>query len=112
MRKNRLVINRDYITCLRTIAFVFGKIALRLFTIGMFGFSIIMATRQEDHTLRIAVLDEVGGLAKIIADGLTDKLSNGQPAIAVVKELDRPGPGAREELRALDHRGQLDAYLL
>src|SRR5713226_5987849 len=112
MRKIWLVIKREYITRVRTKAFVFSTIALPLFTIGVFGLSVFMVTRQADHTLKIAILDEVGGLVGTIADGLTEKLSNGQPAFEIVKTLENSQPGAREELRAMVQNAQLDAYLL
>ncbi len=114
MRKVWLIIKREYLTRVRTKAFIVGTIAIPLFTIGLFAFSMIMATRQADRTLRIAILDEVGGLASPISRGLTEKLRNGQPAFQTVKIVEQPAsPGkAREELRADVRTGRLDAYLV
>ena len=112
MRKIWLVIKREYITRVRTKAFVIGTIGLPLFAIGIFAISIFVATRQADHTLKIAILDEAGGLASSIRQGLTEKLPNAQPAFEVVKTLERPASGAKEELRAGVQNGQLDAYFV
>lgn len=112
MRKIWLIVKREYITRVRTKAFVVGTILLPLFTIGIFAFQIFMATRQADHTLKIAILDEVGGLASGITQGLTEKLRNGQPAFQVVKSIEPSKSNAKEELRAQIQKGQLDAYLL
>ncbi len=112
MRKIWLVIKREYITRVHSKAFVMGTIGLPLFGLGIFAISIFVAGRQADHTLKIAILDEAGGLASSITQGLTEKLPNGQPAFEVVKTLEQPPSGAKEELRAEVQKGQLDAYLV
>ena len=63
MRKIWLIIKREYVTRVRTKAFLWGTIALPLLTIGIFAFQIIMSARQLDHTLKLAILDDNGGLA-------------------------------------------------
>src|SRR5713226_6314132 len=94
MHKLWLVIKREYITRVRTKAFVIGTIAIPLFTIGIFAVSIFMQTQQTDHTLKIAILDDVGGLANPITRGLTtEKLKNGQPAFEVAKSVEHPALG-------------------
>ena len=114
MRKIWLIVKREYITRVRTRAFVIGTIGIPLFTFGIFGFSVFVASRQVDHTLRIALLDETGGLATSIARGLTEKLPNGQPVFHVVKTLEAPAASAhaRDELRDQVLKGQLDGYLV
>ncbi len=110
MRKLWLVIKREYIVRVRSKAFIWSTIALPLFTLGIFALTAFLATRPADHTLKIAILDEAGGLAPAVRQGLTEKLRNGQPAFEVVET--QAQPDARQALRAQVQSGELDAYLL
>jgi len=114
MRKIWLIVKREYITRVRTKGFVIATILLPLLTIGMFAFSVFMATRQSDRTLKLAILDEAGGSAALIAQGLTEKLPNGLPVCQVVKTVEQPASAAiaGDELRAQVEKGRLDAYLV
>lgn len=114
MRKLWLIIKREYITRVRTKGFVIGTLALPLLTIGLFAFSILMATRQSDHTLKLAILDQAGGLSAAVTKGLKETLPNGQPAFRVVKSVEASESKAevRDELRAEISGGQLDGYLV
>lgn len=115
MRKIWLVIKREYITRVKSKGFVFGTVAVPLFTIGIIIVSIVLATRQVDHTLKLAIVDNAGGLAESISLNLqSDKLKNGKPEFEVTKTLDRADSEAsqRNDLRAQVNNGQLDGYLL
>ncbi len=115
MRKVWLVIKREYITRVKTKGFVFGTVAVPVFSIGVILFSIFMATRQTDHTLKIAIVDDAGGLAPSIVQNLASKkLANGKPEFAVEKTLEQPQPaaGIRDDLRAQVNSGGLDGYLV
>ncbi len=114
MRKIGLVIKREYITRVRTKAFILSTIGLPLLFMGTFGFSIYMATRQTNRTLKIAIVDEAGGLATPIARDLAGKVSNGKPQFELVKTVESPAADRdiRDELLADIQRGRLDAFLL
>lgn len=112
MRKLWLVIKREYLTRVRTKAFILGTVALPLFSIAVLAIQIYTAKGQADHTLKVAVVDNAGGLAEAIAKGLDGKLPNGQPAFQVVKALERPAGGELDDLRNQVKSGQLDAFLL
>ena len=114
MRKVWLIIKREYVTRVRTKAFLWGTIALPLLTIGVFAFQIIMSTRQLDHTLKLAILDDGGGLAASITRRLTGKLPSGEPTFQVVKTVSRPASEerSREELLDQIRKGDLDGYLV
>jgi ABC-2 type transport system permease protein len=113
MRKVWLVIKREYLTRIRSKAFIFTTVGLPVFSVGIMVFSIFMMTRQGDHTLKIALIDNAG-LANAIVSGLKAKLMSGQPLFQVVRVLERPASAgkAREELAAEVRRGQLDGYLV
>ena len=112
MRKLFLVIKREYLTRVRTKGFIFSTVAVPLFAIGIFAFQIYTATRQASHTLKIAVLDNAGGLADSIERNLDSKLPNGQPAFQVVKKMERPPAAQQDAVRSEVERGDLDAFLV
>jgi ABC-2 type transport system permease protein len=114
MRKIWLVVKREYLTRVRTKGFVIGTIALPLFAITVLILPILIANRQANRTQQIAILDQTGALAAGIAEGLDEKLPNGQAAFRVVRTVDQPGDlsGLRQQLRAQVNAGKLDGYLV
>jgi ABC-2 type transport system permease protein len=113
MRKVWLVVKREYLTRIRTKGFIFTTIALPLFSAGLLIFTIMLATRESGHTLKIALLDNAS-FAKIVAAGFTEKLKNGQPLFQLVRTLEQPQSDqkARDELADQVRRGLLDGYLV
>jgi len=85
VRKIWLIIKREYITRIKTKGFVFGTIAVPVFSIGLMVFSIFLATRLTDRTVRLAIIDNVGGLSSALAAGLNVRLPNGKPEFEVAK---------------------------
>jgi ABC-2 type transport system permease protein len=114
MRKLWLIIKREYVTRVWTKTFILTTIGLPLFSVGIFAFSIFMATRQGDYTLAIAVLDEVGGLATSIAPEAKEKLPNGLPPFQVVRTIEPAnlGPKTRAQLAEDVRQKRLDGYLV
>ena len=116
MRKIWLVVKREFLTRVRTKGFIISTVALPLFTIAIFLVPVFMARRQADRSLKIAILDDAGGLAAGIAQGLDRKLPNGQPAFQIVRTLDKPrreeGEKLRQQLRDQVSRGELDGFLV
>ena len=112
MRKLWLIVRREYLTRVKTKAFIISTVAVPLFTIGVFVLQIYASQRQTDHTLKIAIVDDAGGLASSIRKGLGGRLPNGQPEFDVVKALDRPPAGEKQALRSEIETGTLDACLV
>lgn len=114
MRKIWLIIKREYITRIKTKGFVFGTIAVPVFSIGLMVFSIFLATRLTDRTVRLAIIDNVGGLSSALAAGLNVRLPNGKPEFEVAQTLVQPQSEdqVRKELRAEIRSDRLDAYLV
>jgi ABC-2 type transport system permease protein len=112
MRKIWLVIKREYLSRVRTKAFIFSTVGLPLFSIGVFAASLALATHTTDHTLRIAIVDNLGGLAPRIAARLKDRLPDGQPAYQVVRTWERPAIDPSLELGPQVRDGGLDGFLL
>lgn len=116
MRKLWLVVKREYLTRVRTKGFIISTIALPLLTMGVLLLPLFIVRRQADETVKIAILDEAGGLAAAIAQSLERKLPSGKAAFQVTRTVETPGPAedekARQELRAEVSRGELDAFLV
>jgi len=114
MRKVWLIIKREYSTRIKTKGFVFGTIAVPVFSIGIMLLYIFFATRLTDRTVRLAIIDNVGGLANAVASGLNVRLPNGKPEFEVVKTVTQPPSEepVRKELRAEIRGDRLDAYVV
>jgi ABC-2 type transport system permease protein len=113
MRKVWLVIKREYLVRIRSKVFIFTTVALPLLSAGMLIIPMMLATRESDHTLKIALLDDAG-FSKIIAAGFTEKLKNGQPLFQLVRTIEQPQSDqkARGELADQVRQGVLDCYLV
>jgi len=113
MRKIWLVIKREYLTRVRSKGFILTTVGLPLFSIGVLGVSLGLATRRTDHILRISLLDNLGGLAPQITAGLEGKLPNGRPEYEIVRVWDRPPSEeqARQQLNEEIRAARLDGFL-
>jgi ABC-2 type transport system permease protein len=113
MRKVWLVVKREYLTRVRTKGFIIFTVAVPLFSAGLLLFTVVMATRGSDRTLKLALLDNAG-FGKTIVAGFTEKLKNGQPLFQLVRVLEQPQSDlkARDELADQVRRGLLDCYLV
>ena len=102
MRKFWLIFKREYLTRLRSKGFILSTIALPVLSIGLMLLSVFLATRQTGRTLKIAILDNAGGVASEIARGLSEKTASGPPAFEVARTLEQPQDEqkARDEIQA------------
>jgi ABC-2 type transport system permease protein len=114
MRKIWLIIKREYVTRVRTKGFVIGTLIVPLIGIGFTLFIVFLVSHQSNQGLRLAIVDNAGGLAPSVVSSLDAKLSNGLPMFVVSETIDRPAsPGAVQDgLRAKINSGALDAYLV
>jgi ABC-2 type transport system permease protein len=114
MRKIWLIIKREYVTRVRTKGFVIGTLIVPLIGIGFTLFIVFLVSHQSNQGLRLAIVDNAGGLAPSVVSSLYAKLSNGLPMFVVSETIDRPAsPGAVQDgLRAKINSGALDAYLV
>jgi ABC-2 type transport system permease protein len=114
MRKLWLIIKREYLTRIRSKGFLIGTFGIPLLAVGGFGLAAVIATRPANRTVKLAILDRVGGFTPAIIEGLDGKLPNGQPAFQVVRTVSESEPEekAREEMRTQVRKGQLDGCLV
>ena len=113
MRKIWLVLKREYLTRIRTKVFILSTVGLPLFSIGIFAFTMALAETKSDHPIRIAVIDNLGGMTTPLFDGLTEKLPDGQARFQIAGEWDQPASleSLRLDLASEVRDGSLDAYL-
>jgi ABC-2 type transport system permease protein len=114
MHKIWLITKREYVTAVKSKGFVIGTMMVPLIGIVIILLIGFFARHQSDKALRIAIVDNAGGMAETTARGLRAVLSNGKPTFAIDESIEKPAsPDAAERgLRAKVNSGALDAYLV
>lgn len=115
MRKLWLIIGREYKLRVKTRTFVLSTIGIPALMFAFFFLPLYIASRHAGHTLRVAVVDQVGGLGQLAANRLEmRKLPNGEPQFRVVTTIERPADPKRtmQQLRDKLRSRALDGYLV
>ncbi len=114
MHKIWLIIKREYITRVKTKAFLITTLIVPLPGIVTIALIAFVARHGSNESLRIAIVDNAGGLATSLSRNLDGTLSNGKPQFVVVDAIDRPASteSSEQDLRARINSGALDAYLV
>jgi ABC-2 type transport system permease protein len=114
MHKTWLIIKREYITRVKTKGFVIGTVIVPLIGIGFTLLIVFLVTHQSRQSLRLAIVDNAGGLASSVAGGLQSKMPDGKPQFDILESIDRPASLAavQDDLRAKINSSTLDAYLV
>ena len=114
MRKIWLIIKREYVTRVKTKGFVIGTLIVPLIGIGFTSLIVFLVGHQSNQALRLAIIDNAGGLAPSDVGGLDAKRPSGQPMYVVTETIDRPASPSdiQDGLRARINSGALDAYLV
>jgi ABC-2 type transport system permease protein len=116
VRKIWLVFKREYLTRVRTKAFIISTLAVPLFMVLFLGVPVMLATRQTRHAMKIVILDEAGGMAPLVAGSLDRKLPSGKPAYQIVQTLEnlssKKESEARAQLWAEVNQDKLDGFLI
>ncbi|HVA01919.1 MAG TPA: ABC transporter permease [Terriglobia bacterium] len=112
MRKIWLVFKREYVTRVRTKAFIFGTIALPLLSLIILAISVFLSGGNSGTTVRIAILDEGGGLAGAVKKMLIENSAQDKTDVQVVETIEQPSPEEDDRFRSQTGAGHLDGYLL
>jgi ABC-2 type transport system permease protein len=114
MRKIRLIIKREYLTRIKTKGFVIGTLIVPVLGIAFAFLIAFLGSHQANQNLRLAIVDNSGGLAASVARDLHKENENGKREFTVLESVDRPPqPQAiEEELRKQINAGALDAFLV
>lgn len=92
MHKIWLVFKREYITRVRTKAFILGTLALPVLSLIILTVSIFVSGGGSGYAVRIAIVDEAGGLGAAVEKSLIASKSEFRPEIDVVEIVDHPSP--------------------
>lgn len=117
MHKLWLIIKREYLTRVKTKGFVIGTLIVPLIGVGFTFLIVFLVGHQSSQAMRIAIVDNAGGIAPSVATGLQSRVSNGHPQFDVVESIDRPADpdSVQKVLRNKitgESRDGLDAYLV
>jgi len=112
MRKIWLIFKREYITRVRTKAFIIGTLALPLLSMLILVISALLSGGHAGRTIKIAILDEVGGLGAAVKKGLMQNKSDFQPRVEVVDIVEHPSGNLDAYFNGRIKRGELDGFLV
>ena len=112
MRKIWLVVKREYITRVRTKAFILGTLALPLLSVSILVISIFLSGGSSGQALKIVILDEVGGLANAVEKALVKNKTPNQPETEVVRIVEHPSARLETHYNSEVTSDQLDGVLV
>ncbi len=114
MRKIRLIFKREYLTRVKTKGFVIGTLLipfLGIVSVALFAF---LASQGSKDKFRIAIVDNIGGIAESVAQALDIPAKAGRPQFTVTQSIEQPSSSAaaEDDLRAEVNSREIDAYLV
>ncbi len=112
MRKIWLIFKREYITRVRTKAFILGTLALPVLSMLILGISIFVSGRSTGYMVKISIVDEVGGLGKAVEKSLTESKAEFQPEVKVVEIVTHPSPQIEAYFNSQVKSGELGGFLV
>ncbi len=112
MRKIWLVFKREYITRVRTKAFILGTLALPLLSMSILVISILLSAGSSPFTAKIVIMDEVGGLGAPVQKALTQNERASKPDVEIVQIVEHPSPQIEASFNSQVSSGALDGVLV
>ena len=114
MRKVWLIFKREYLTRVKTKGFVIGTLIVPFLGMAFVLLIAFLVSHRPIQNLRLAIVDNAGGLAASVTRDLNGKLENGKSQFTVLESIDRPASfdSAAEGFRNRINAGTLDAYLV
>ena len=112
MRKIWLIIKREYITRVRTKAFILGTLALPLLSTAILVVSVLLSGGPSGNGVKIVILDEAGGLGSPIRKSLMQKTSPAHPGPEVVHVVEHPTASLEEYFNNQVTADEIDGVLV
>lgn len=112
MRKMWLIFKREYITRVRTKAFILGTLALPVISLIILGISIFASGSSPGSAIRIAIMDEAGGLGSMVKRSLVENKSEFHPEVKVVEIVDHGSPHLEAYFDSQVRNGDLGGFLV
>jgi ABC-2 type transport system permease protein len=113
VRKIWLVFKREYLTRVKSKGFVMGTLLIPFLGIVSVALVAFFASHSPKTKLRIAIVDNAGGLAGSIAQSL-ESTASAEPEFKVTQSIEQPASGdaVEQDLRTQINSRALDAYLV
>ena len=114
MRKIWLVVKREYLTRVKTKGFVIGTLLVPFLGIASVALFAFLASHGSKDKFRIAIVDNIGGLAESVVQELNAPAKGDKPQFTVTQSIEQPvsSNAVEDELRAQVNSRALDAYLV
>jgi len=112
MRKIWLIVKREYITRVRTKAFILGTLALPLISVAILVISIFLSGGTSGYTVRIVILDEAGGLGGAVQRALAQNSSAAHPEPDVIHVVEHPSAQMEAHFNTQVATDELDGVLV
>jgi ABC-2 type transport system permease protein len=114
MRKIWLIIKREYLTRVKTKGFVVGTLIVPVLGIALALLIAFLGSHEPNRTLRLAIVDNPGGLAPSVTQALDQTTEHGKSKFTIVESIERPihSQAVEEGLRRKITSGTLDAFLV
>ena len=112
MRKIWLIVKREYITRVRTKAFILGTLALPLLSVSVLVISIFLSGGVSENAVRIVILDEVGGLGGAVEKVLMRNTTTAHPEPEVAQIVEHPSAQQEMFFEAQVVTGEIDGILV
>jgi ABC-2 type transport system permease protein len=112
MRKIWLIVKREYITRVRTKAFILGTLALPLVSSAVLVISIFLSGGSSGYSHKIVILDEAGGIGGAVQKALARTNSTAQPGINVVQVVEHPSPQLEAYFNSRVRDDEIDGILV
>ncbi len=114
MRKIWLVFKREYLTRVKTKGFVIGTLLVPLLGIVSVALFAFLASQGSKAKFRIAIVDNLGGLAESVAQELERPVKADKPQFTVTQSIELPtsGDAVEQTLRTEVNSRAIDAYLV
>jgi ABC-2 type transport system permease protein len=112
MRKIWLIFKREYITRVRTKAFILGTLALPVLSMTILVVSIFLSGGRYASTVKIAILDQTGELGGAVETSLVKNREKSQPDVEIVQIVERPTASVEAYFKSQVAGGEIDGVLV
>ena len=112
MRKIWLIVKREYITRVRTKAFILGTLALPLLSVAILVISILLSGGPSSYGVKIVILDDVGGVGNAVRKTLMQSASAAHQEPEEFRVVEHPTTDAEDYFDKQVAEDEIDGVLV
>jgi ABC-2 type transport system permease protein len=112
MRKIWLIFKREYVTRVRTKAFILGTLALPLLSVAILVISVLVSGGPSGYGVKIVILDEVGGVGAAVRKTLMQSAPAAHPEAEEFRVVDHPTKDAADYFDKQVAEDEIDGVLV